>query len=63
MVASTALELRYMEKGDSRRETYPLYQAQEQAVDKQAFAARTREDPHQWRGVSPERGAEVDLTA
>lgn len=64
MPASTAYELRYMEKGDRGHAPYALYQAQDQAVDKQAFAARTRQDPHQWRIVlSPERGQEVDLTS
>jgi type IV secretory pathway VirD2 relaxase len=62
--AATAYELRYMEKGDRGHEAYGLYQAQDQAVDQQAFAQRTRHDPHQWRIVlSPERGDAVDLTS
>jgi len=64
MPAATAYELRYMEKGDLGHEAYDLYQAHDQGVDKQAFAERTRHDPHQWRIVlSPERGADVDLTS
>jgi type IV secretory pathway VirD2 relaxase len=64
-VASTAYHLRYMEKGDHGHEQYPLYKQEAGIeVDKQAFAARTRQDPHQWHIVlSPERGAEVDLTS
>ena len=64
MPAATAYALRYMEKGERGHAPHTLYQAQDQAVDKQAFAARTRQDPHQWRIVlSPERGQDVDLTS
>ena len=51
MPAATAYALRYMEKGDRGHEAYALYQAQDQAIDKHDFAARTRQDPHQWHVV------------
>lgn len=62
MTASTAYELRYMDQG---RDASALYQREpDAAVDKTAFAAQTRQDPHQWRVVvSPERGKDVDLTS
>jgi type IV secretory pathway VirD2 relaxase len=62
MTASTAYALRYMDKG---RDASELYQREEGvSVDKTAFAARARQDPHQWRIVlAPERGQDVDLTS
>lgn len=65
LVASTALELRYMEKGDKGHEAYALYRDVDREVpfDARGFAQSVRMDPHQWRFiVAPERSHAVDLT-